>query len=259
MKGAAMHLDVQDLRNFYYRSALGRAAQRAVRNRVLKMWPEAQGQTVAGFGFAAPLLRPYLKDARRVMALMPGPQGVIPWPAGMPNVSVLCEEMLWPIETGRVDRLVVMHGLETSENPSAVLAECWRTLGPGGRALFIVPNRAGLWCRSDATPFGYGRPYTLTQLEAQLKRHGFLPERNSAALYQPPSAKRTWMKAGNFIERVGSNISAVFPSGVLLLEASKRVQAPVGPGHRLRVPNPLEVLSPKPVPETAVGRKRDSR
>ncbi|MEP5152508.1 methyltransferase domain-containing protein, partial [Planktotalea sp.] len=173
-----MHLDVQDLRNFYYRSALGRAAQRAVRNRVLKMWPEAKGQTVAGFGFAAPLLRPYLKDARRVMALMPGPQGVIPWPAGMPNVSVLCEEMLWPIETGRVDRLVVMHGLETSENPSAVLAECWRTLGPGGRALFIVPNRAGLWSRSDATPFGFGRPYTLTQLESQLKRHGFLPERH---------------------------------------------------------------------------------
>jgi len=244
MKGAAMHLDVQDLRNFYYRSALGRAAQRAVRNRVLKMWPEAKGQTVAGFGFAAPLLRPYLKDARRVMALMPGPQGVIPWPAGMPNVSVLCEEMLWPIETGRVDRLVVMHGLETSENPSAVLAEC-------------VPNRAGLWSRSDATPFGFGRPYTLTQLESQLKRHGFLPERHSAALYQPPSTKRAWMKAGNLLEKVGSKVPAIFPSGVLLLEASKRVHASAGPGHRLRVPNPLEVLSPKPVPESAVGRQQD--
>lgn len=247
-----MHLDVQDLRNFYYRSALGRAAQRAVRNRVLKMWPEAKGQTVAGFGFAAPLLRPYLKDARRVLALMPGPQGVIPWPSGLPNVSVLCEEMLWPIETGRVDRLIVMHGLETSENPTAVLDECWRALGPGGRALFIVPNRGGLWSRSDATPFGFGHPYTFSQLETQLKRHGFIPERHSSALYQPPSSKRTWMKTGKLWEKIGASLPAVLPAGVLLVEASKRVHAPTGPGHRLRVPSPLEVLSPRPTPESAL-------
>ena len=111
----AMHLDVQDLRNFYYRSALGRAAQLALRSRMLDIWPEAKGQTVVGFGFAAPLLRPYLADARRVMTLMPGPQGVMPWPAGMANTSVLTEETLWPIETGHVDRLVLLHGLETSD------------------------------------------------------------------------------------------------------------------------------------------------
>ena len=113
-----MHLDVQDLRNFYYRSALGRAAQYSLRNRMLEIWPEAKGQTVVGFGFAAPLLRPFLKDARRVMALMPGPQGVMPWPPNMPNVSVLTEETLWPIETGHVDKLVLLHGLETSERVS---------------------------------------------------------------------------------------------------------------------------------------------
>ena len=144
-----MHLDVQDLRAFYYRSQLGRAAQAVVRNQVLEFWPDAQGQTVAGYGFAVPLLRPYLSSARRVIGLMPAPQGVMHWPAGMPNVSVLCEETLWPVETGHVDRLVVMHGLETSERPSLVLDECYRVLGPGGKALFIVPNRPGLWARSD--------------------------------------------------------------------------------------------------------------
>ena len=143
-----MHLDVQDLRNFYYRSALGRAAQKAVRDQMLPFWPEAKGQTVVGFGFAVPFLRPYLSEARRVIALMPAPQGVIAWPQGMPNVSVLCEETIWPLETGHVDKLLVMHGLETSENPAALLEECWRVLGPGGSALFVVPNRAGLWSRS---------------------------------------------------------------------------------------------------------------
>lgn len=144
-----MHLDVQDLRNFYYRSALGRAAQKSLRGRMLQLWPEAKGQTVAGYGFAVPLLRPYLQDARRVMALMPGPQGVMPWPAGQHNVSALIEETMWPIETGHVDKLVVMHGLETSDRPQDLLEECWRVLGPGARRCLSYPTAQG--CGRDAT------------------------------------------------------------------------------------------------------------
>jgi len=241
MLAPAMHLDVQDLRNFYYRSTLGRAAQASVRGQLLDLWPEAKGRTVAGFGFAVPLLRPYLADARRVVALMPGPQGVMPWPAGMPNVSVLCEEMLWPLETGRVDRLVVMHGLETSERPSQLLEECWRVLGPGGKAMFIVPNRAGLWSRSDATPFGYGRPYTPGQLEAQLRAHGFLPERHAAALFQPPTARRFWLKAGGLFERVGRMMPTVVAGGAVMVEASKRVHQPGGAVIKDRVRRPVKV------------------
>ena len=223
-----MHLDVQDLRNFYYRSTLGRAAQASVRSRMLELWPEAKGQTVAGFGFAVPLLRPYLATARRVIALMPGPQGVMPWPAGQGNVSVLCEETLWPIETGHIDRLLVMHGLEMSERSSQLLSECWRVLGPGGKALFIVPNRAGLWSRSDATPFGYGHPYTPGQLETQLKAHQFLPERHRAALYQPPSSRRFWLRSAPLFEKIGTKIPTALAGGVVMVEASKRVHPPHG-------------------------------
>lgn len=241
-----MYLDVQDLRNFYYRSALGRAAQKTVRDEVLKLWPEAKGQTVAGFGFAVPFLRPYLKDARRVIGLMPGPQGVIGWPQGMPNVAVLVEEVMWPLETGHVDKLLLIHGLESTEQPSALLEECWRVLGPGGSALFVVPNRTGLWSRSEKTPFGHGRPFTQTQLENQLKAHNFLPERHLTTLYQPPSERRFWRKTAGMWERLGGKLSVVAAGGVLMVEASKRVQAPTGPGLRETVRKPLEVLRPKP-------------
>lgn len=64
-----MHLDVQRLHSFYYRSAIGRVAQRVVRDQVTTFWPEAKQQSVGGFGFAVPLLRPYLPDARRVIGL----------------------------------------------------------------------------------------------------------------------------------------------------------------------------------------------
>ncbi|MCU0906476.1 MAG: class I SAM-dependent methyltransferase [Rhodobacteraceae bacterium] len=228
-----MHLDVLDLRNFYYRSPLGRAAQKAVRDQVTGFWPEARDRTVVGFGFAVPLLRPYLADARRVIGLMPAQQGVMPWPAGMPNVSVLCEEVLWPIATGSVDRLVMLHGLETSEQPSALLDEAARVLGDGGRALFIVPNRAGLWARRDATPYGFGRPYTPGQLDAQLRRHGFVPEAHRAALFQPPSSQRFWLRTGPFWERLGQRLPARFAGGVLMVEASKQV----GPKPRTGLPD----------------------
>lgn len=242
-----MHLDVLDLRNFYYRSALGRAAQKVIRDQLVRLWPEAKGQTVAGFGFAVPLLRPYLGDARRVIGLMPGPQGVMPWPAGQPNVSVLCEDTLWPLQTGFVDKLVVMHGLETTDHPSGVLAECHRVLGPGGRVVFIVPNRAGLWSRSDRTPFGFGRPYSPSQLESQLRAHDFDIGTVRAMLYQPPSHNPVWRRMAGMLEKAGHNIPLLAGGGVLMVEACKQSPAATGPGIRVR----SRAAALAPMPEVA--------
>ena len=244
---APVHLDVADLKGFYYRTGLGRAAQRAVRGRVVELWPDAKGMTVAGYGFAAPLLRPYLGTARRVMALMPAPQGVMAWPEGEPNVSALVEEARWPVETGHVDRLVLMHGLETSENPGGVLAEVERVLGPGGRALFIVPNRVGVWSRRDTTPFGYGRPYSLSQIERQLRGRGLEPGRHVAALFQPPSHRRFWLRAGPLCERVGRSLSNTWAGGVLMVEAAKHAPAPTQ-GLRETVRRPIEAIAGMPEP-----------
>ena len=236
-----MHLDVRDLRAFYYRTRLGRAAQAAIRERLVEAWGDPKGMTVAGYGFAAPLLRPFLGQARRVIALMPAPQGVMPWPAGEPNVSVLSEENRWPLETGHVDRLVLLHGLETSEAPAGVLSEAARVLGPGGRMMVIVPNRAGLWARRDRTPFGYGRPYSLGQLEAQLLRHGFQRGSHCAALFQPPSHRAFWLRMGPMLERSGQRLTGRFAGGVLMVSATKsQPRAPVG-GERIR--NPVEAMA----------------
>lgn len=248
-----MHLDVLDLRRFYYRTRLGRAAQRAVRERLVAMWPEAKGRTVAGFGFAVPLLRPFLSDARRVIGLMPAPQGVMHWPAGMPNVSVLSEETAWPVETGSIDRLVLLHALEASERPQRLLEECARALGPGGRMVIVVPNRSGLWSRRETTPFGFGRPYSLSQLEGQAKAAGFVPERHYAALFGPPSEKNLWLRSHGMMERVGERLSHFGGGGVILLEVSKQVPARPRSGLAERVRRPLRVLEGVAEP-TPAGR-----
>jgi len=237
-----MHLDVLDLREFYYRSPLGRAAQSVIRRELEGMWTDVKGQTVVGYGFAVPLLRPFLSDARRVIGLMPGPQGVMPWPANQPNVSVLCEDTLWPIAPGSVDKLVLMHGLEASDHPMALLDECWRVLAPEGKAVFVVPNRAGLWSRSDATPFGFGRPYSAGQLEQQLRTIGLIPERTISTLYQPPSSRKVWRRFASTLESAGRYIPVFATGGVLIVEVTKQVPQPKRPSLTEAVKRPLKVL-----------------
>lgn len=248
-----MHLDVTNLRNFYYRTGLGRSAQRAIRDRLVALWPDVRGQTVAGFGFAVPLLRPYLAQSRRVIGLMPAQQGVMQWPAGMPNVSTLCEEGHWPLANGSVDRLVLLHGLETSDDARLVLREAGRVLADGGRMMVIVPNRRGLWARRDGTPFGFGRSYSLSQIESQLDDYGFQVDRHAAALFAPPSTRGFWLRTAQFWERIGRGVSSYLAGGVLMVEASKRLDEPARGGLREAVRRPMRVLEglTNPSPEPA--------
>ena len=251
-----MHVDVNELKAFYYRSALGRAAQSAIRAQMLHMWDAeaTKGQTVVGFGFANPLLRPFRAHARRVISLMPAAQGVMPWPPGEDNVAVLAEETLWPIETGHADRLILLHALDTSDHVAGLLEECYRVLGPGGRALVIVPSRTGLWARKEGTPFFFSRPFTTSQLETRLLAHGLKYERCLTALYQPPWDTRFWLKAGPTIERAGQSIPAWRGGGVLLMEVSKQVPRPQRPGLGIRAASPLSVLDGVRRPEPSLNR-----
>ncbi len=251
-----MHLDVVELRAFYYRTKLGRATKTSLQNALTEMWGAVDGQTVAGFGYAVHLLRPFLPSARRVLSLMPDQQGVMAWPRGTENISVLVEETRWPIEAGSIDKLVVAHGLETCERPDALLAEIARVLAPGGSAVFIVPNRAGFWARRDVTPFGYGRPYSLRQLESQLRRNRLYPESHRTALHAPPSDTRFWLKTWGFWERLGRKMGRNFMYGALIVEATKQVYIMPKGGAAEAIKKPLEVLEglTKPKPKAASGR-----
>ena len=197
-----------------------------------------------------------MADARRIISLMPGQQGVMPWPVGGQNVSCLVEETSWPIKAGTVDRLIIAHGLETCERPDALLDEIWRVLAPGGTVIFIVPNRTGLWARRDGTPFGFGRPYSLGQLEAQLRKHRFYPERQLPALYLPPSQKRFWLRTHRFWEGVGRRMQSNLLAGAIVVEASKQIYVRPRGSAAETIKKPLEVLEglTKPKPEPARGR-----
>ncbi|MGB0496761.1 MAG: methyltransferase domain-containing protein [Rubricella sp.] len=250
-----MHLDVVDLKAFYYRTSLGRWVQGTLQKKLRAIWPDVKGRRLEGFGFAAPFLRPFLGEAERVMSLMPAEQGVMAWPAGAPNLSALVEETRWPIDTASIDRLIVAHGLETCESPSALLEEIWRVLDPNGRVIFIVPNRTGTWARRDVTPFGYGRPYSFGQLDRQLRKHSFEPLRHDGALYAPPGYGKAGMRLAGSVEALGQRFDPQRLAGVLIVEARRAPQArPQGTADVRRSALDLlgDLASPAPKPATPI-------
>jgi SAM-dependent methyltransferase len=251
-----MHADVVELKRFYGATRLGRLVRRVLSDRLRSLWPDVRGMALAGFGYASPFLDPFLPEAARAICLMPAQQGVSPWPDEEDNHAVLIEETLWPLPSEFLDRLVVVHGLETCERPQALLAEIWRVLAPGGRAVFMVPNRAGLWARRDSTPFGLGRPYTTGQLERVLGQERFAAERHTGALYMPPSHRGFWIRTAPAMESLGTRLDAQRLAGIVLVEATKHVYITPNSGLRERARRPLRVLGGlgRPVPQPAASR-----
>ncbi|MDG2474335.1 MAG: class I SAM-dependent methyltransferase [Paracoccaceae bacterium] len=249
-----MLLDVKNLNNFYTESPLGRFTKKRLQDSVKKLWGSSLGGQIAGYGFSPPILSLFRNPSQQILCLMPGQQGVISWPSKEKNCSVLAEETSWPIATGSIDRLVVLHGLETSEKLKDLFQEIWRVLAPSGKVIFVVPNRRGWWARSEATPFGQGRPYSVRQLKNQLKLNRFKIEQYLTALYAPPFENLYLLRITKFLENLGDRFYPRFGGGVILLEASKQIYALNLPPLGLAVSGPLNVLEelsdPKPASKT---------
>ena len=184
-----MYTDVVDLREFYG-SSLGLVAQRMIRRRTRLLWPDLRGQVVLGVGFATPYLTQFRDEAERVLAVMPARQGVMHWPASGPGQVALVEETELPLPDMSVDRVLLVHDLEVTENLRGLMREIWRVLDGGGRLLAVAPNRRGIWARVDRTPFGHGHPYSTSQLSRMLRDNQFVPEQVARALYIPPTRSR---------------------------------------------------------------------
>jgi SAM-dependent methyltransferase len=215
--------DVVDLRDFY-RGALGQVARRMIRRAIQRVWPDLHGMRLVGIGYATPFLSALGGETERTLAVMPASLGVLPWPSGGGNRVTLAEEGELPFADYSLDRVLLVHALETSEESAALLKEIWRVLAGGGRVLIVAPNRRGIWARLDRTPFGSGRPYTMSQLSQLLRDEQFTPVGSDAALFIPPATGRMMLRSAPAWERIGKRW---FPAlaGVLLVEATKQIYA----------------------------------
>jgi SAM-dependent methyltransferase len=241
-----MSLDVVDLRNFYGQP-LGTVARRLIARGIRARWPDVPGLRVLGIGYATPYLGLFREHAERCLAFMPAAQGVVKWPSDRPALAALVDEDELPLPDAAVDRVMLVHALETSQNVGALLREVWRVLAAGGRLLVIVPNRRGVWARIDTTPFGHGRPYSRPQIMHLLRESWFTPTGWDEALYVPPVPRKWFLRSAPAWERTGAVLSAPF-AGVHIVEATKQVYRaiPTRRERRRLVPALEPVLAPSP-------------
>lgn len=218
-----MRPDVVDL-NSFYATRLGLAARRLIRRALLRLWPDVSGQSVLGLGFATPYLRAFHDSAERAIAVMPASQGVLAWPAHEPRLVALSEEAEIPLPDESVDRVLLVHALEFGEESGALLREVWRVMSASARVIAVVPNRAGIWARTERTPWGQGRPFSPSQLTGLFREQTFTPTAQAFALYLPPTRSRLLLRLTQPVEGLGQWLNPPV-GGVILIEAAKRVYA----------------------------------
>jgi SAM-dependent methyltransferase len=241
-----MSIDVVDLRNFYSQR-LGVVARRFIGRGIRALWSDTRGQRVLGIGYATPYLGLFREEAERCLSFMPAAQGVVKWPSQRPTLTTLVDEFELPLADAAVDRVLLVHELEMTHDPAALLREVWRVLASGGRLLTVVPNRRGVWARTDTTPFGHGRPYSRAQINQLLRETWFTPTGWSEALYVPPVDRGWFLRTALAWERAGASVSAPF-AGVHLVVATKQVYRAI-PAQRLKrklVPALEPALAPSP-------------
>ncbi len=127
-----MWTDVVDLRDFYATSP-GRMARRLVNRRIRAIWPDLTGQRLLGLGYPVPYLGAFQDEAERTLAVMPALQGVLHWPQSGPNQVALADEAELPFPDQSLDRVMLIHAVEFSEQVRPMLREAWRVMTSGGR------------------------------------------------------------------------------------------------------------------------------
>ncbi len=238
-----MYNDIIDLREFYS-TPMGQMGRRLIRSRIRRLWSNLSGMTVLGLGYSTPYLQPFQNEANVVLAIMPSTQGVFHWPEREPGRVALSDDGELPFPDRSIDRLLIVHGLECSENLRVMLREVWRVLADGGRIIAVVPNRRGLWSRFEQrSPFGHGHPYSAGELRKLLRDCFFTPTAIEHALYVPPIRSRLLMRSAPAVEKIGSQWAQAV-SGVLIVEASKQIYAGTAvPVQRSVRKRPLVALS----------------
>jgi len=221
----------------FYASPLGEAARDMAARRLSSLWPDLAGSNVLGFGYAWPYLAPYEAGTNRLVLAMPEGQGAIAHQGKRGVATVLAQGQALPFSNAAFDRILAIHAIEDSETTAATLAELYRVLAPEGRIVVICANRAGMWARAESLPFGSGRPYSRRQLKAALSQAKFTPTVASNALYIPPVRFFAKPKLMRGAERFGEIVWPRF-SGLVLVEAIKRLYAPTEGGHAQKVARP---------------------
>ncbi|MCP5361125.1 MAG: hypothetical protein H6908_00570 [Hyphomicrobiales bacterium] len=207
----------------YYASAQGETTRTRLCGHIQYFINSGKEETCVGIGYCIP----YINDERAFSScwhFLPGElyrQKDI-----LPEKGSVIDSAQFPVRKDSTNRILVIHGLEYIRDPYLFLQNIWNLLVPMGRVLLIVPNRMGLWARLTSTPFGYGTPFSLAQLEQLLQESQFHLLHARPALFMPPVTRRQGLRS-SALWRIITRWLLRPVGGVWIVEAEKRLYAEI--------------------------------
>ena len=252
--GFILNLEIKELHNFYTNTLLGSFCSKNIsalikKNEACIVRQNFNQENIVGYGYPIPYLDNLIKKNSNYLCLMPKYQGALYWPSKK-NKTIMVEQTEWPLESEISDIAMIVHGLENCDNPSKLLEEAWRVLVPEGHLFIVVPNRTGFWARSDLTPFGFGRPYSISQLSKILVENKFKILNTSATLLMPPTKKKMLFNSFKFIDQITVKYASKVMGGVLVILAKKQIHIANTIKISDSIKAPLEIfdglIKPKP-------------
>lgn len=194
-------MDVLKIRD-WYKTPFGHMARRMIQTAVNDQWPSLKGKRILVIGYGLPYISLWPKEADVYCAML-GYMGVLPWPESGENRSSFVWDDQLPFMDEFFDAIFIAHALEFCDNDEVFMDECRRILKHSGQLLIMTPNRSGAWSRLEISPFGRGKPYSLTQLERLCRHTGLCVNSHQGALYAPPSTHKFIVKHAGLFERFG--------------------------------------------------------
>ena len=177
---------------------------------------------------------------------------MLKWPTARPTLATLVDEFSLPLPDAAVDRILLVHALEMSDDPAGLLREVWRVLAPSGPGDgdHSEPPRGLDPHRQHAV-----RPWPALFASARSRsccgRPGSRRSAWSEALFVPPIDGGWFLRSAVAWERIGAAISLPF-AGVHIVEATKQVYRAI-PARRERT-RLIPALEPVLVPTAAPRR-----
>jgi SAM-dependent methyltransferase len=116
-------------------------------------------------------------------------------------------ERLEMFRSGEFEAVFMFSTLRFCPHPDAALAEAWRVLAPGGRAVVDVPNRRSPWYGPikrviGVEPHIHDRLYVKSELEAMMRSTGFTDLRSRHILFTSKRVPTPMLPAFKLLDRV---------------------------------------------------------
>lgn len=244
-----MYIDIHSLKKFYA-SPLGGQVQQRLAAALMPHMPTRNDERIIGLGYCVPYLNLFRRKTDYCFAFMPARQGALAWPREENVATALIFEEDLPLPDSCIDKIILIHALEQTENAKETLREIWRVLVPNGKIIIIAPNRRGFWAGSDSTPFGAGEPYSRSQLSQTVSNAGFTCQSLSETLHFLPQKNLHIRHFSTLFERMQRRFFPYF-GGALVLEATKHFYQ----GIPLLNRKSRRIFSPVFTPQTTVSRE----